>query len=66
MGKNNFDWKEFVFVDFPKLKEVTRRMVYGLNSLLMRGSCRIMNNRLSTSKDLEERRKRALRPLSEI
>jgi len=64
----NFDWMRVVDVDFPKLLEVTQRMVSGprIMSLLMRGSVRNVIGKLSTSKQLEERREQALRPLSEM
>lgn len=68
MVNKNFDWMLVVDVDFPKLSEVTQRMVSGprIMSLLMRGSVRNVNGKLFTSKQLEERRERALRPLSEM
>ena len=68
MVNKNFDWMRVVDVDFPKLLEVTQRMVSGprIMSLLMRGSVRNVIGKLSTSKQLEERREQALRPLSEM
>ncbi len=61
------DWTEVVELDFPRVDRVTRRMVEAATrqSLLMRGSVRLMTGRLSTSEELEERRYQARKPLSE-
>ncbi len=61
------DWVEVVDVDFPVVEQVTRHMVEAAagQSLLMRGSVRLMTGRLSTSEELEERRRQARKPLSE-
>lgn len=60
-------WDEVVNTDFSHVEQVTRSMVQAAAGqyLVMRGSVRLMTGRLSTSAELEERRRQAMLPLSE-
>lgn len=60
-------WAAVVGKAFPKVSSVTKLMVEAAarQSLLMRGSVRLMTGRLSTTEDLEERRRQAEKPLCE-
>ena len=60
-------WDEVVDTDFSHVEQVTRHMVQAATRqyLVMRGSVRLMTGRLSSSAELEERRRQAMQPLSE-
>ena len=60
-------WREVIDLDFPKVDKVTPRMIEAArrNCNMLGGNVRLATGRISTSKDLDERWKRACRPLSE-
>jgi len=67
MANETETWTDVVDTHFPRVDSVTRKMVEAATrqSHLMRGSVRLMTGRLSTSAELEERRREALKPLSD-
>jgi len=61
------NWAEVAKTDFPRVEEVTRTMVdrAKTQSPVIRGSVRLMTGRISTTAELEDRRKEARKSLSE-
>ena len=59
------EWTSVVEKPFPTAKKVTQRMIDAATAQgrKMRGSVRLMSGRLSTTDQLEERRRQARRPL---
>jgi hypothetical protein len=59
------DWVKVVGVPFPKVERVTRQMVEAVagQSLLTRGSVRLMTGRISTTDEIEQRREEGKKPL---
>jgi len=58
-------WDEVIEKKFPQVEQVDRKMLQAAarQSFLMRGSVRLMTGRLSTTEELDERRRQARRPL---
>lgn len=59
------DWVKYVSLGFPSPTRVDREMVEaaGGQSLLMRGSVRLMTGRISTTDEIEHRREEGKKPL---
>jgi hypothetical protein len=57
------NWMNVVDKDFPKIKEVTKTMVlFASNqSLQIRGCVRLATGRISTTKNLEDRRNQLIK-----
>ena len=60
-------WVKSVKEDFPVPDRVDREMVdaVGGQSLLMRGSVRLMTGRISTADEIERRREEGTKPLTD-
>lgn len=58
------DWRDVIYEDFPH-PEVTLEMIYSTRRPSLVGCSRLMTRRLSTSRELEERREDSRNPLYE-